>query len=62
MSLKSDAAFCRFLLEEVFIGVVPGSSYGCPGHFRLNFALDPNRLKEAMDRMQSAIIDRLSDG
>ncbi len=62
MGLKSDAAFCRYLLEEAFIGVVPGSSYGCPGHFRLNFALEKHRLLEAMDRMQAAIQARLVDG
>ena len=62
IGLKSDQAFCHYLLEETYIGVVPGVAYGCPGHFRLNFAIETNRLKDAMDRIHSAITARLVDG
>jgi len=50
--------FAIILHEEIYIGV----DYGCPGHFRLNFAIETNRLKDAMDRIHSAITARLVDG
>jgi aspartate aminotransferase len=62
IGFKSDEAFCRFLLDEVHVGVVPGSFFGSPGHIRINFAIEKPRLIEAMDRIQSAINDRLADG
>ena len=31
IGFKSDEAFCRFLLDEVHVGVVPGS-FLLPGH------------------------------
>ncbi|MEE2770119.1 MAG: pyridoxal phosphate-dependent aminotransferase [Pseudomonadota bacterium] len=62
IGFKSDEAFCRFLLDDVHVGVVPGSFFGSPGHIRLNFAIEKKQLTEAMDRIQSAIVDRLGDG
>ncbi len=34
-----DQAFVRLLLEENILAV-PGSGFGCPGHFRLSFSVD----------------------
>jgi aspartate aminotransferase len=62
IGFKSDEAFCRYLLDEVHVGVVPGSAFGSPGHLRLNFAIEKSQLIEALDRIQSAISDRLGDG
>ena len=62
IGFKSDEAFCRFLLDEVHVGVVPGSFFGSPGYMRINFAIEKKQLVEAMDRIQSAIVDRLADG
>lgn len=62
IGFKSDEAFCRFLLDDLHVGVVPGSFFGSPGHIRINFAIEKKQLIEAMDRIQSAIIDRLADG
>ena len=50
--------FAIILHEEIYIGV----AYGCPGHFRLNFVIETNRLKDAMDRIHSFITARLVDG
>ncbi len=41
-----DVAFVQRLLEEKVLAV-PGSGFGCPGHFRLAFCVDENVIKNA---------------
>ena len=50
--LKTDTDFAQCLLTEVFVAVVPGSSFGAPDHFRLSFAADIDLLELALERIK----------
>jgi aspartate aminotransferase len=51
----SDTELARRLLEEQYLGLVPGSAFGAPGHLRLSFAAADAVLDEALDRLQTAL-------
>lgn len=53
--LESDQDLARYLLEAGRVAVVPGSAFGLPGHFRISFATDTDRLMEACQRIAVAI-------
>jgi aspartate aminotransferase len=45
------AALTEGLLEEAGIAVVPGESFGAPGHIRLSYALSDDDLERGVSRM-----------
>lgn len=52
--LENDIAVASFLLEQARVAVVPGSAFGSEGHFRISFATDTDRLREACRRLVEA--------
>ncbi len=46
-----DVRWCRRLLEERSVGVVPGSMFGAPGSLRVSFGLPTDRFREALSRL-----------
>ncbi len=50
--ISDDIAFCRALAEERVI-VVPGSGFGCPGHFRLSYCVSPETVDRALPTLCS---------
>ncbi|MBX3598825.1 MAG: pyridoxal phosphate-dependent aminotransferase [Rhizobiaceae bacterium] len=52
--LASDADFAEYILDEANVAIVPGSTFGAPGHFRASFALDTQQLLEAAKRIKKA--------
>jgi aspartate aminotransferase len=48
---RTDAEFCRALLEQEALAVVPGRAFGLPGHLRLSFAYAEASLDEGVARM-----------
>ena len=52
--VRDDCAFADWLLEELGIAMIPGSSFGAPGHMRLSFAADENTLDEGLTRLRKA--------
>jgi aspartate aminotransferase len=54
VSIDSDAAFCRFLLERHDVAVVPGSCFGLAPYFRLSYATSEQNLREAVARIVKA--------
>ena len=48
-----DVAFVNRLLEERVLAV-PGSGFGCPGHFRLAFCVDESVIRKAADGFAKA--------
>ena len=48
-----DVAFVNRLLEERVLAV-PGSGFGCPGHFRLAFCVDEGVIRKAADGFAKA--------
>lgn len=44
--LRDEKVFCE-LAKQQNILVVPGSSFGCPGHFRLSYCVSPEQLERS---------------
>jgi aspartate aminotransferase len=55
-TLDDDKALARYLLTAARVAVVPGSAFGLPGHFRISFASDTERLLEACRRIDEACL------
>ncbi len=53
--LEKDADFCRYLLEEHDVAVVPGSIFGLAPHFRISYATAEAELRTAMTRIARAV-------
>lgn len=49
--LMSDIDVCRYLMEKAGVAVVPGSSFGLAGYFRLSYATSTDILQEACRRI-----------
>ncbi len=54
-NVKDDADLAEYLIEHAGIALVPGSAFGAPGYLRLSFATGMDVLKDAMERMASAL-------
>lgn len=52
--IETDLDVAEFLLDEGNVAVVPGSAFGLAPYFRISFATDTQRLRDACDRMASA--------
>ena len=57
LGLDGDPAFCELLLEKAGVALVPGAAFGAPGHARLSFACSRRTLREAVDRIASALAE-----
>jgi aspartate aminotransferase len=58
--ITSDRDFCRLLLEETSISVVPGSAFGLSPFFRISYATSEAELIEALGRI-SAFVAQLTE-
>ena len=47
--------FCKALLEEVGVAVVPGDGFGLPGYFRFSFATDEATIKDGIARIKKFV-------
>lgn len=52
--IDSDTAFCRYLLEEHDVAVVPGSVFGLAPFFRISYAAAESELRTAIGRIARA--------
>jgi aspartate aminotransferase len=52
--IDSDTAFCRYLLEQHNVAVVPGSCFGLAPFFRVSYAASEINLIEAIERIAAA--------
>ena len=50
-----DEALTEFLLSEAQTAVVPGSSFGAPGHLRISFSTGEEAIKERFPRIKAAL-------
>ena len=48
---KDAVEFCRVLLEEAHVAVVPGNDFGFPDHVRLSFATSLDNINQGLDRL-----------
>ncbi len=51
--LEDDTKFVRLLQEELILAV-PGSGFGCPGHFRIAFCVDDAVIERAREGFKRA--------
>ena len=51
----TDLALSDYLLQSVGVAVVPGSAFGAEGYFRISFATSMENLREALDRIETAL-------
>ena len=52
---KDSMKFCKALLEEEGVAVVPGIGFGMDGYFRFSFATDLNSIIEGIERIERFI-------
>jgi len=52
----TDMALSEYLLEQVGVAVVPGSAFGAEGYFRISFATSMDNLRNALDRIEQALL------
>lgn len=48
-------SFCDYLLEEALVAAVFGEAFGMGGYFRISYATSEATLKEAMERITTAV-------
>jgi aspartate aminotransferase len=48
-------AFCKELLQEVGVAVVPGIGFGSEGYFRFSFATDITTIREGIRRIEKFV-------
>ena len=58
--IESDADFCRLLLEQEFLSVVPGRAFGLSPFFRISYATSKDELIEALRRI-AEFVKQLKD-
>ena len=54
MLLQNDGDFCRYLLQDFEVAVVPGSVFGLAPYFRISYATSMAQLEEACARITAA--------
>jgi len=54
--ITDDLSFCRALLHEALVAVVPGSAFGDGGAIRLSYAGPAAELTEALARMGKFVL------
>lgn len=55
ISAATDMALAEYLLESFDVAVVPGSAFGAEGYFRISFATSMDNLRNALDRIETAL-------
>ena len=55
---NDSIAFCKDLLQEVGVAVVPGIGFGSEGYFRFSFATDITTIREGIRRIEKFVKGR----
>ena len=54
--VKDTVSFCRWLMKQHKVVVVPGEYFGAPGHIRIGFALDETTLETGLTALTNGLI------
>jgi aspartate aminotransferase len=54
--LRNDVDVANYLLDTALVALVPGTPFGAPGHIRLSYALNTEKLGLAIDRIGEAVV------
>jgi aspartate aminotransferase len=57
--ISDSISFCSYILDEARVALVPGKAFGCDNFVRFSYATDMQSIKEAMERIKSAV-DKLA--
>lgn len=52
---EDDMAFCKRLLEEKLVAMVPGIGFGMSGYVRMSYATSDENIKEGLKRLQDFV-------
>jgi len=52
-TIDSIDTFCRIFLEDFKVSIVPGAGFGAPDNVRISYAVEQERLAEALDRLRA---------
>ena len=55
-TLTNDTEIVEWLLDEAEVAAVPGAAFGLEPYFRVSYATSLDLLKEAMDRIEKAVL------
>ncbi len=55
--IENASDLCMYILEEKFVGLVPGCAFGDPNCIRISYATSNNILIEAIKRIKSALAE-----
>jgi aspartate aminotransferase len=53
--INDSVSFCKFMLEEMKIALVPGAEFGDDQCFRLSYAASMENLKKGLDRLEEGL-------
>jgi aspartate aminotransferase len=56
---EDSIAFCKALLQETGVAVVPGIGFGSEGYFRFSFATDITTIREGIRRIEKFVASKL---
>jgi aspartate aminotransferase len=52
--IKNDYDFCEYLLADAKVAVVPGSSFGLSGYFRISYAVSKETIVEGIQKIKES--------
>ncbi len=55
ITINNSNDFCMFLLNKVYVAMVPGIAFGCDNCIRISYAASSDVLKEAMKRIKEGL-------
>ncbi len=55
LGLKDDVEFATYLLEHAEVATVPGTGFDMPGHIRFSYAVNKEKLKDAVSRIAKVL-------
>ena len=58
--INDSVSFCKFMLEEMKIALVPGSAFGDDKCIRLSYAASMQNLEDGLDRLEEGL-EKLED-
>ena len=54
-TVSNSADLCMYILNKVFVALVPGDAFGAPECIRFSYATSKEKLVEAVDRIKNAL-------
>jgi aspartate aminotransferase len=57
ITIKGAPDLCDYILNKVFVAIVPGNAFGDPNCIRLSYATSKEMLTEAISRVKKALAD-----